>query len=144
MLELGTHDDLGITFAMIYVAWADGALAQTELALIAQEAADQGLDGDELAMLKDALLSRPSAADVAALLSTIDARKAALYAAHATVWADQRVELVELDALTELAAAFGLSASDHNEVSTAARRTMEQARAGAWAPALLVEEIAKS
>lgn len=140
MFDPGPHDDLGILLAMTYTAWADDSLAQAELDLILAEAADQGLEVEEQAVLREALLDRPTAQAVANQLTTVDARKAAWFAAHTTAWADDRVELSELDALTRLADAMELSADDRAEVSAAAQATLRRTRAGDWGSALLLEQ----
>ncbi len=139
MLDLGNNDDLGILLSMVYAAWADGNLSSSELDLILAEAADQGLDQPEQRALRDALLDRPPADAIAAKLTTRDARRAAWFAAHATIWADDRLELAELEALGQLATAFGLSDRDQEEVSSAARETFQKVRAGNWDDALLLE-----
>lgn len=130
MLELGLNDDLGIVLAMVYVAWADDVLTKSELDAIVEEAADQGLDEQELLAVKDAITNSPEPDEISRLLSTSDAKKAALSAAYAVSYADAAVDFREVDALKTLARAFQLCDADVEQVSAFARQTLEAKRSG--------------
>ena len=142
-MSADSHEDLGIVLAMVHVAWSDKALDETELELVQTEARDQGLDEEEVGLLRDALLRPPSVEVIARYLTTDESRKAAALAAYATALADHKLTFEEMDAFEQLCAGLGLSDSEQNEVRTFAEREVRLARAHEWEKALLLEEFAR-
>ena len=143
-MTAGSHDreDLGILLSMAYLAWADRSLDERELALLREEAGDQGLSDGEVNELIAAMLTEAaSISNISEALPTVEGKKGALFSAYVTALADHQLSMAELDAFDALCEGLGMSSEDATEIRQAAEREVRAVRAGDWEQPLFLERL---
>lgn len=135
------HEDLGIVLAMVFMSWSDQSLNEQEIQLIFEESRNQGLDVDELNLLRQALHQPPSLEAIVSYLPTPVSRKAAAIAAYISALADHSLTLEEIETFDQMCKAFGLSELERDEIRAFGDSEIPLTKSGDWKEALFLENI---
>ena len=141
MDDLPEHEQMGMILAMMFLAWSDRSLAESELALIESEAQKGGFDEEELIPLFEAVHHSLTPEVIVSYLPSIESRKAAAIGAYMVALADHSLSNVELEAFDALCRALEIPEEERDEIRSFGERELYLAQTHNWRDALLLERL---